>query len=111
MAYVHDQRILHDDLHTENIIVTGGAVAPVPKLFDFWGSGMTGLRSRRVFDIKCAGQVLFECMTGREDYQATRLSKMPPEIAAIIKRCYGRIHRYGNFHEILADLEAFRDWD
>ena len=36
MAYVHDQHILHDDLHTDNIIVTGDPLSPVPKLFDFW---------------------------------------------------------------------------
>lgn len=111
MAYVHDQKLLHDDLHTDNIILTGDPYSPVPKLFDFWGSAVSRAREQRVFDIKCAGQVLFECMTGKEDYQPKRLTKMPPEIAIIIKRCYARLHRYNNFHEILADLEDLRAWD
>ena len=111
MAYVHDQRILHDDLHTDNIILTGPADAPIPKLFDFWGSRGANDVARRSFDLKSAGQVLFEIMTGQERYRPSELQWLPPEIARIIRRAHARVHRYRNFHEVLEDLEALRDWD
>ena len=111
MAYVHQRHLLHDDLHTDNIILTGHPDAPVAKLFDFWGSRGTKLREQRAFDIKCAGQVLFECMTGHEDYAPRRLKHVPPEIVAIIKRAHARVHTYSSFKEILEDLDALRAWD
>jgi len=111
MAYVHDRRLLHDDLHTDNIILEGDVSAPVPKLFDFWGSRGGNATEQRAFDIRCAGQVLFECMTGRENYQPKRLVKLPREIQDIIRRTHARVHTYANFHEILRDLEELRDWD
>jgi len=111
MAYVHDQQILHDDLHAENIILTGDPEAPVAKLFDFWGSrGARGV-DRRAFDLRCAGDVLFELMTGRTEYKPARLSRLPREVADILRRTHARVHTYRNFHEILADLDALRDWD
>ncbi|NNF06379.1 MAG: protein kinase [Candidatus Eisenbacteria bacterium] len=111
MAYVHDQRILHDDLHTDNIIVTGDPTQPIPKLFDFWGTQGARKISRRSFDLQCAGQVLFECMTGKETYKAKDLGRLPDDIAAIIRRAHGRVHNYKSFHEIIDDLEELRSWD
>ncbi len=111
MAYVHDQRILHDDLHTDNIILTGDPTDPVPKLFDFWGSRGANIGERRSFDLKCAGQVLFETMTGHGEYDAAELALLPREIAAIVRRARARVHTYGTFHEIVEDLEKLRDWD
>lgn len=111
MAYVHDRRLLHDDLHAENIILTGDPEAPVPKLFDFWGSRSGRRAERRAFDLRCAGQVLFEIMTGQLDYRPQDLGRLPGEVAAVIRKAHARIHKYRTFHEILADLEALRDWD
>lgn len=111
MAYVHDQRILHDDLHTDNVILTGPVDAPIPKLFDFWGSRGANRVAGRGFDLKSAGQILFEIMTGQERYRAADLEWIPPEIAGIIRRAHARVHGYRNFHEALADLEALRAWD
>lgn len=111
MAYVHDQRILHDDLHAENIILTGKPESPVPKLFDFWGTRGADRVDRRAFDLRCAGEILFEMMTGRQRYQVRRLAQLPAEVAVIIRRSQARIHNYRNFHEILSDLEHLRAWD
>lgn len=111
MAYVHDQRILHDDLHTDNIILTGDPDSPVPKLFDFWGSRGANYVDRRTFDLKCAGDVLFELMTGRDTYRPKHLERIPLGVATIVRRAHARVHRYRNFHEILEDLERLRDWD
>ncbi len=111
MAYVHDQRILHDDLHTDNIILTGDAESPTPKLFDFWGSRGGNSSDRRAFDLRSAGQVLFEIMTGHEDYDRAELEWLPRGVARIIRRAHGRIHTYHTFHEILEDLEQLRAWD
>jgi len=111
MAYVHDQRILHDDLHTDNIILTGDLDAPTPKLFDFWGSRGGNSADRRAFDLKSAGQVLFETMTGHEDYDPAELEWLPRGVSLIIKRAHARIHTYHTFHEILDDLEQLRAWD
>ena len=111
MAYVHDQRILHDDLHSDNIILTGDPANPVPKLFDFWGSRGANIGERRAFDLKCAGQVLFETMTGHGDDDSAQLEILPREVAAIVRRTRARVHSYGTFHEILEDLERLRDWD
>ncbi len=111
MAYVHDQHILHDDLHTDNVILTGEPDAPVPKLFDFWGSRGSNTVERRTFDLRSAGQVLFEMMTGHEDYDAAELQWLPREIGEIIRRAHARLHNFRNFHEILVELEALRDWD
>lgn len=111
MAYVHDRGILHDDLHTDNIILTGEHARPVPKLFDFWGSRGAGRTDRREFDLRCAGQVLFECLTGTERYRVEPLRRLPPEVAAIIRRTQARTHRYRTFHQILTDLDRLRTWD
>jgi len=111
MAYVHDRRILHDDLHTDNIILTGNPDRPVPKLFDFWGSRGAVDRERRAFDLRCAGQMLFECLTGQEGYRSADLEGIPRAVAAIVRKTQARIHNYGSFHQILGDLEALRDWD
>ncbi len=111
MAHVHDLRLLHDDLHSDNIILTGDPAAPVPKLFDFYGSMGANRAGRKSFDIQCAGQLLFEIMTGEDRYALSALRRMPPQIAAIIRKAHARKHRYRNFHEILADLDALRDWD
>lgn len=111
MAYCHDQHILHDDLHTDNVILTGDIHAPVPKVFDFWGSRGAKIRERRAFDLKCSGQVLFECLTGMEDYKASRLKGIPEEVADILRRTQARKHTYSNFHQMVEDLDALRDWD
>jgi serine/threonine protein kinase len=111
MAYVHDQRILHDDLHTDNIILTGDLEAPTPKLFDFWGSRGGNSADRRAFDLRSAGQVLFETMTGHEDYDPAELEWLPRGVARIIRRAHARVHNYRTFHEILDDLEELRAWD
>lgn len=111
MAYVHDQRILHDDLHTDNIILVGDPEAPTPKLFDFWGSRGANHRVMRSFDLKCAGQVLFECLTGKEHYSPGELDAVPRELADIIRRTQARVHNYSNFHQVLADFEELRAWD
>lgn len=111
MAYVHKQKLLHDDLHTDNIILTGDSEAPVPKLFDFWGSRVSTTRTDRRFDLKCAGLVLYELLTGREDYEASELEWLPPEVAAIIRKTHARVHTYRNFDEMLLDIDDLRDWD
>lgn len=111
MAYVHDRRLLHDDLHTDNIILTGDPGRPVVKLFDFWGTRGSSRRGPRAFDLRCAGQVLFECMTGEETYSPRLLRGIPPEVAAIIKRAHARVHGYRSFRQILGDLEALRSWE
>ena len=110
MAYVHDQRILHDDLHADNIILTGDPEYPVPKLFDFWGS-RGAKKLDRMFDLKSAGLVLFELMTGQQKYNASDLEWLPSEVSRILRRTHGRVHAYRNFNEILEDLEQLRDWE
>ena len=111
MAYVHDQRLLHDDLHSDNIILTGDHESPVPKLFDFWGSRGANHTDRRAFDLKCAGEVLFEMMTGHEGYRVEELEGLPREIASIIRKAHARVHAYRSFYEILDELEHLRAWD
>ena len=111
MAYCHDQHMLHDDLHTDNVILTGDIQAPVPKVFDFWGSRGAKIRQRRAFDLKCAGQILFECLTGVEEYKASLLKGLPEEVAVIIRHTQARVHTYSHFHQMLADLDDLRAWE
>jgi serine/threonine protein kinase len=111
MAYVHDQRIVHDDLHVDNIILTGDPAYPVPKLFDFWGSFTARPEGGKAFDLRCAGLVLFEIMTGEEDYRVGALDGLPPEVAAIIRRSFARNRPFRSFYEVLEELDRLRDWD
>jgi len=82
----------------------------IAKLNDFFPKGRTRTKRSRQADIREAGFILYEMLTGKEDYQARRLRALPPECADLIRRCVHRnpARRYDDARKVLATLQAMQ---
>jgi hypothetical protein len=93
MAFAHRLGYIHEDLHSDNVILArlpraGRYRRHIAKLNDFFPRGRRGSKALKRKDVKALGRLLFEMLTGKLDYRARYLGKMPPEIAGLIRDCF-----------------------
>jgi serine/threonine protein kinase len=94
LVFAHGRGFVHEDIHRENVVLHHDPYRRdrkfVAKLNDFFPKGKTRTIQSRQADIREAGYILYEMLTGRAEYEARRLRSLPPECAELIRRC---VHR------------------
>ena len=112
LSYAHSLGFVHGDIHRENVVlheVRGRSDREyIAKLNDFFPAGKTRSVARRQVDIKEAGFLLYEMLTGKIEYRAEALSKVPPECAQLIRTCIHRDRRR-RFTDTRKILQALRN--
>jgi serine/threonine protein kinase len=112
LVYAHSRGFVHEDIHRENVVLHHDPHRRgreyVAKLNDFFPAGRTFEVKRRQVDIREAGFLLYEMLTGKMEYAARHLKTMPPECADLIRRCVhrDRARRYKHPRRV---LEVLRD--
>ena len=114
LVFAHGRGFVHEDIHSENVILHRDPYQRdrefVAKLNDFFPTGRTRTVANRQVDIREAGYLLYEMLTGKSDYKAMRLRSLPPECAELIRRCVHRdlSRRYDDVRKVQAALRAMQ---
>ena len=111
LDYAHTRGFVHEDIHRENVVLHHDPHRAdrefVAKLNDFFPTGRTRQVERRQADIREAGFLLFEMLTGKFEYAARHLARLPPECADLIRQCVHR-DRSRRFSHPKKVLDALR---
>jgi len=111
LAFAHSLGFVHEDVHRENVVLQYDPRRPdrdyVAKLNDFFPTGRTREVARRQVDIREAGFLLYEMLTGKFEYAPRNLRNLPEECAELIRGCVHR-DRARRFSDARKVLEALR---
>lgn len=112
LDYAHTRGFVHEDIHRENVVLHHDPHRTdrefVAKLNDFFPTGRTRMVQRRQDDILEAGYLLYEMLTGKLEYKAGNLRRLPAEVADLIRLCVHR-DRSRRFSHPRKVLEALRE--
>lgn len=114
LVYAHSRGFVHEDIHRENVILHRDPHRKnrkfVAKLNDFFPAGRTYLVERRQTDIREAGFLLYEMLTGKWEFAARDLKRLPVECADLIRRCVhrDRSRRFTHPRKVLEALEEMQ---
>lgn len=114
LVFAHARGFVHEDIHRENVVLHRDPHRSdrkfVAKLNDFFPKGRTRTVTSRQADIREAGYILYEMLTGRTEYEARRVRSLPPECADLIRRCVHRdlSRRYDDARKVHDALRAMQ---
>ena len=114
LEYAHGRGYVHGDIHRENVVLDQTIGWPerehVARLNDFFPTGSSRRPAERQVDIREAGFLLYEMLTGKMDYATRHLKRLPPECADLIRHCIhpNRRRRYSDARQVMDALRRMQ---